>query len=141
MNGRFDTLGYTRRLEAAGVPPEQAEAHAVALGEVMWTQCATKADIYDLREALLSQGGRLDARGLQLQQVIRDVAAASEKRDMRLDAKIDLELQRLEGLIKEQGDRLHNAWLKQKTDLVAWTLALNASQFALLIAALAYFRC
>ena len=140
MNGTFDTLGYTRRLEAAGVPSEQAEAHALALVDVMRTQCATKADIHDLREAILSHGGRLDTQVLQLQQTIRAVAAASEKRDMLLDAKIDLKMQRLAGLIKERGDRLHNALLKQKTDLMGWTLALNISQLAILFAALAYLR-
>ncbi|MYM97830.1 hypothetical protein [Duganella vulcania] len=144
MNGIFDTLSYTKRLEAAGVPAEQAEAHALALGEVMRTQCATKADIYELREelreAILSQGARMNAQGLQLQQMIREVAAASEKRDMLLDAKIDLEVRRLEGLIKGQGDRLHNDMLKLKTYLMGWTVALNLSQLAVLFAALAYFR-
>ena len=122
MNGTFDTLGYTRRLEAAGVPSEQAEAHALALGEALKTQLATKSDIHELR------------------QLINHVASDSEKRDMLLDAKINLEVQRLEGLIKEQGDRLHNALLKQKTDLMGWTLALNISQLAILFAALAYLR-
>ncbi|OEZ60341.1 hypothetical protein [Duganella sp. HH105] len=151
MNGSFDTLGYTRRLEAAGIPAEQAEAHALALSDVMRTQCATKADIYDLREAILAQGGKLDAQGVQmqkmmeaqgaqLQQMIRDVAAESERRDLLLDAKIDREVQRLEGAIKEQGNRLDNAMLKYKNDLMGWTLALNISQIAILFGALAYFR-
>ncbi len=129
MNGTFDTLSYTKRLEAAGVPAEQAEAHALALREVMLAQCATKADIYDLREAILTQGGRLDAQ-----------AAESERRDLQLSAKIDLEVQRLDGSIKEQGSHLHNDMLKIKADLMGWTLALNISLVAILFAALTYFR-
>lgn len=140
MNGTFDTLSYTKRLEAAGVPAEQAEAHALALREVMLTQCATKADIYDLREAILTQGGRLDAHGAQLEQMIREVAAESERRDLQLSAKIDLEVQRLDGSIKEQGNHLHNDMLKIKADLMGWTLALNISLVAILFAALTYFR-
>ncbi|OEZ98509.1 hypothetical protein [Duganella sp. HH101] len=162
MNGSFDTLSYTRRLEAAGIPAEQAEAHALALSDVMRTQCATKADMYDLREAMLAQGGRLDAQGVhmqtmlevqaaqlqkmleaqgaQLRQMIMDVAAESEKRVLLLDAKIDREVQRLEGAIKDQGNRLDNAMLKYKNDLMGWTLALNISQIAILFGALAYFR-
>ncbi|WP_445230404.1 hypothetical protein [Duganella rhizosphaerae] len=140
MNGTFDTLSYTKRLEAAGVPAEQAEAHALALREVMLTQCATKADIYDLREAILTQGGRLDAHGGQLEQMIREVAAESERRDLQLSAKIDLEVQRLDGSIKQQGNHLHNDMLKIKADLMGWTLALNISLVAILFAALTYFR-
>ncbi|RFP32593.1 hypothetical protein D0T21_10435 [Duganella sp. BJB476] len=81
MNGTFDTLSYTLRLEVAGVPPEQAEAHAAALSAVLRTQS-----------------------------------------------------------IKEQNDRIHDAFLQLTNDLKVWTLALSISQAAIMVAALAYFR-
>jgi len=51
----IDTLGYVKRLEAAGVTRAQAEAHAEALrGEVV-PQLATSADLSHL-------GDKLDAK-------------------------------------------------------------------------------
>ena len=32
---QFDTLDYAKRLASAGVPTQQAEAHAAALGDVL----------------------------------------------------------------------------------------------------------
>lgn len=43
----LDTLGYCKRLEAVGVPREQAEVHAQVLTEVM-SQVATKDDLREL---------------------------------------------------------------------------------------------
>lgn len=40
----LDTLGYCKRLEAVGVPREQAEVHAQVLAEVV-SQVATKEDL------------------------------------------------------------------------------------------------
>ena len=40
----LDTLGYCKRLEAVGVPREQAEVHTQILTEVM-SQVATKDDL------------------------------------------------------------------------------------------------
>jgi len=41
----FDTLAYSKRLQAAGVPATQAEAQAEALAAAISNQLATKADI------------------------------------------------------------------------------------------------
>jgi hypothetical protein len=47
----FDTLTYTKQLEAAGFPPKQAEALAMALLAVVDENLATKQDIENLRAA------------------------------------------------------------------------------------------
>ena len=47
----LDTLGYCKRLEAVGVPREQAEVHAQILTEVM-SQVATKDDLKELEVRL-----------------------------------------------------------------------------------------
>ena len=52
----FDTLKFTRMLEASGMPPEQAEAIAEAFREAAWQ--ADLATRQDLRELEL----RLDAK-------------------------------------------------------------------------------
>ena len=48
----IDTLRYARRLKDAGVPAEQAEAMADAIGAELVDQLATKADLEATRVAL-----------------------------------------------------------------------------------------
>ena len=48
--GVFDTLAYSKRLKAAGVPEAQADAQAEALAEAVTTQLITR-DHLDLRIA------------------------------------------------------------------------------------------
>ncbi|NGZ83643.1 hypothetical protein [Duganella aceris] len=49
----IDTLSYAKRLESAGVPAQQAEAHAMALSDVLMTQVASKSDLAALEERLM----------------------------------------------------------------------------------------
>lgn len=53
----FDTLKYSRLLEAAGVSREQAEAHIIA--EIVMNDLATKRDIESLRLELIQLEYRL----------------------------------------------------------------------------------
>jgi hypothetical protein len=55
----FDTLGYARRLRDAGIPTEQAEAHADAAREFVMVELVTKSD---LASALEHQTLRLTVR-------------------------------------------------------------------------------
>jgi hypothetical protein len=48
MSMAIDTLEYTKSLEAAGVPRQQAEAHAQALKAAAADQLATKQDLLEL---------------------------------------------------------------------------------------------
>jgi hypothetical protein len=48
----IDTLGYVKRLEAAGFKREQAEAHAEALRDEVVPQLATKLDLDRLGDRL-----------------------------------------------------------------------------------------
>ena len=41
----MDTLGYARRLRDAGIPTEQAEAHAEAARTYIMAELATKTDL------------------------------------------------------------------------------------------------
>ena len=45
----IDTLRYARKLKDAGVPPDQAEAMADAVGSELVDQLATKADVAALQ--------------------------------------------------------------------------------------------
>ena len=47
-NNGLNTLEYAQKLKAVGVPPEQAEAHAMAIYEIVNSNLATKRDIKEL---------------------------------------------------------------------------------------------
>ena len=48
----FDTLEYTEELEAAGVLPAQAKAHARALLKIIDSNLATKTDIAKIEQTI-----------------------------------------------------------------------------------------
>lgn len=46
----FDSLGYAKKLRDAGVPQDQAEAHAEAAREFIMVELATRQDLLALRQ-------------------------------------------------------------------------------------------
>ena len=48
----FDTLAYSKKLKAAGVPEKQAEVQAEAFAEIIEERLATKRDLKDLENKL-----------------------------------------------------------------------------------------
>jgi hypothetical protein len=58
----FDTLKFANKLKAAGVPPEQAEAEAAVLSEVLEANLRELATKEDLRSGLSQVEMKLDAR-------------------------------------------------------------------------------
>jgi hypothetical protein len=53
-----DTLQYARRLRDAGVPREQAEAHAAVMADMIFTEVASRADV---DQAVGGLGGEMHA--------------------------------------------------------------------------------
>jgi hypothetical protein len=51
----FDTLGYSKKLRDAGVPQDQAEAHAEAAREFIMVELVTKSDLLAATQALQAQ--------------------------------------------------------------------------------------
>jgi hypothetical protein len=49
----FDTLRYSRVLEAAGVSRDQAEAHVKIIAEIVENDLATKQDLRELEYRLI----------------------------------------------------------------------------------------
>ena len=58
----FDTLAYSKKLKAAGVPEKQAEVQAEALAEIIEERLATKQDIMMLRRDMKELEMRLTIR-------------------------------------------------------------------------------
>ena len=48
----FDTLAYSKKLKAVGVPPEQADVQAETLAEIIEEKLATKRDLQELEQRL-----------------------------------------------------------------------------------------
>jgi len=59
----FDSLGYAKRLREAGVPRDQAEAHAEAARQFIMAELVTRYDLDVLRRELET---RIDTLSMRL---------------------------------------------------------------------------
>lgn len=103
---QFDTLDYARRLASAGVPTQQAEAHATALGEVLGSAVVVHGELAALERNLLGE------IKLVSQKVDTRVDALELKFDTRIDAleqKFDARLERLD--LRHGADMKHVYWM------------------------------
>ena len=121
---QFDTLDYAKRLASAGVPVQQAEAHAAALGEVLGSAVAVHGELAALERNLLGEiklvAQRVDTRVGALDVKID---ALELKLDSRIDAleqkfyarfnnseqKFDARLERLD--LRQGADMKHVYWM------------------------------
>ena len=121
---QFDTLDYAKRLASAGVPTQQAEAHATALGEVLGSAVVVHGELAALERNLLGEiklvshnvdtkvGAlelKLDALELRLD---TRIDALDLKLDTRIDAlehKFDARLERLD--LRHGADMKHVYWM------------------------------
>ncbi len=93
---QFDTLDYAKRLASAGVPTQQAEAHAAALGDVLGSAIVVHGELAALERNLLGE------IKLVAQRVDTRVGALDVKIDaleLKLDSKIDTLEQKLDSRI------------------------------------------
>lgn len=115
---QFDTLDYAKRLASAGVPTQQAEAHATALGEVLGSAVVVHGELAALERNLMGE------IKLVSQNVDTKVGALEVKIDaleLRLDTKIDaLELRldtKIDALEQKFDARLERMDLRQGADM------------------------
>jgi hypothetical protein len=85
----FDTLDYVRKLEAAGVPPAEAEVHARALNDALAGSVASKADISNLDV-------KIDAVESRLKSGISNLELKIDALESRLSSRIDVVKNELE---------------------------------------------
>ncbi|MGX9700718.1 hypothetical protein ACWYXK_27535 [Janthinobacterium lividum] len=103
---QFDTLDYAKRLASAGVPTQQAEAHATALGEVLGSAVVVHGELAALEHNLLGE------IKLVAQKVDTRVDALELKFDTRIDAleqKFDARLERMD--LRHGADMKHVYWM------------------------------
>ena len=115
---QFDTLDYAKRLASAGVPTQQAEAHATALGEVLGSAVVVHGELAALERNLMGE------IKLVSQNVDTKVGALEVKIDgleLRLDTKIDaLELRldtKIDALEQKFDARRERMDLRQGADM------------------------
>ncbi|MDN2674723.1 hypothetical protein OX459_25325 [Janthinobacterium sp. SUN026] len=103
---QFDTLDDAKRLASAGVPTQQAEAHATALGEVLGSAVVVHGELAALERNLLGE------IKLVAQKVDTRVDALELKFDTRIDAleqKFDARLERMD--LRHGADMKHVYWM------------------------------
>lgn len=110
---QFDTLDYAKRLASAGVPTQQAEAHATALGEVLGTAVVVHGELAALERNLMGEirlvSQQVDTRfgALELK-----IGALERRLDTKIDAleqKFDARLERLD--LRQGADMKHVYWM------------------------------
>ena len=93
---QFDPLDYAKRLASAGVPTQQAEAHAAALGDVLGSAVVVHGELAALERNLLGEiklvAQRVDTRAGALDVKI-------DALELKLDSKIDTLEQKLDSRI------------------------------------------
>ena len=145
---QFDTLDYAKRLASAGVPVQQAEAHAAALGEVLGSAVVVHGELAALERNLLGEiklvsqrvdtrvgalDVKIDALELQLDSRIDALEQKSDSRIGALELKLDSRIDALERKFDARFDnseqkfdaRLERLDLRQGADMkhVYWMMS------------------
>ncbi len=55
----FNTLRYSKMLEAVGIPRDHAEAHVTIIAEIIEGELATKQDVKEIKDEMLKLEYRL----------------------------------------------------------------------------------
>ena len=131
----FDTLSYTKRLEVAGVPAEQAEAHAMALVDVLSVQTVSKIELNSSNGDLTTRIDRLnDDLNTKIERLRDELNTKIDRMNADLTARID----GLELFVKEQVAILRAEMKEQKAEMLKWMFAFLVAQTSVIIAVLRY---
>lgn len=133
---QIDTLAYAKKLEAGGVAPDQAEAHAQALSDVLADSIVVPGDLLLLKVDLLARidivkqelTARIDLSeqtlGTCIDSLKQEVGARLDLTEQTLGARIELTEQKLGARI----DLLRQEFLGKLSPMrwmVAMSLILN----------------
>jgi hypothetical protein len=124
---QLDTLEYAKKLKTAGVPAEQAEAQAAALGEALAHSVAFRGDLVSLESNLSTKTANMESR---LQSNVEGVESRLQSKiegvESRLESKIEGVESRLESKIEGVESRLVSKIeavkleLRGKLDALRW---------------------
>jgi hypothetical protein len=96
---RFDTLDYAKKLTDSGIPAEQAEAHASALGEVLANAVAVPGDLMILKQDVLTHLDQFKYEIIgRLEDVKHNLLQRIDAQSARMDV-MELRMRHLEWLL------------------------------------------
>lgn len=96
---KFDTLEYARRLAEAGIPADQADAHAQALSEALATASVTPAELVLVRSELLARMDMLKSEVYaRMDRLKVEIDARIDQLKVEIDARLDGIEARLDGI-------------------------------------------
>ena len=122
----FDTLTYAKKLQEAGVPPQQAETHAWALKETVEDTLATKQDLRELNT-------RIDGRFKEVDNRFTELETRIDGRFNELETRMDGRFNELETRMDGRFRLLY--WmLGFNLALTLFTFSLTAGLFLKLLA-------
>lgn len=123
----FDTLKYTKELEAAGVNNKEAEAHARALATLFEgheEHLATKGDI---ASAVIALKNEIDT-------LRNDINLKFVQADNKIDAlrsEMDLNFAQVDSKFA----KMESKFFGTKSELIQWSIAIAGAQIGFIIAA------
>ena len=104
---KFDTLEYARRLAEAGIPADQADAHAQALSEALATASVTPAELVLVRSELLARMDMLKSEVYARIDLLKvEIDARFDRLNVELDARFDLFRREIDARFERLGARL-----------------------------------
>jgi hypothetical protein len=87
---KFDTLEYARRLVEAGIPADQADAHAQALSDALATASVTPAELVLVRSELLARMDTLKSEVYARIDLLKvEIDARFDQLKIEIDARFD----------------------------------------------------
>ncbi len=116
----FDTLTYAKKLQEAGVPPQQAETHAWALKETVEDTLATKQDLQLVRQDVRNLETRMNGR-------FNELEARTDARFNELETRIDGRFKEVDGRFTELETRMDGRFkeVDGRFRLVYWMLGFD----------------
>lgn len=124
MSIPFDTLAYAKKLEARGVEPKQAEAHAEVLAEVLETSFISKNDAH-----LTHNDYQLELANFRSETQVNFAEIRKEIAELKSELKTE---------IADVRSELKSDIASFKSDIIKWVLGISFAQAALLVSALKF---
>lgn len=93
----FDTLAYSKKLQAAGVPSQVAEVQAFTLSEIIEDRLPTKDDVKEL-----ATKSELKEEIQTVREEIHNLESRIDKRFNELESRIDKRFNEFEGRVEKR---------------------------------------
>ena len=140
----FDRLLYVDTLKSAGVPEDQARAHASALQTALLDTVATKDDIAILRTDINALRGDMEKLEISLRGDMEKLETSLRGDMGKLETSLRGEMRNIDtalrGEIAKLDASLRGEMAAQKTDILRWMFGMMIGFSGLMITAIKFIR-